>query len=333
MKKYIGGFLEFELFPQFGPGFHAAALALHNARACVSHIIRQTDMRGVWLPYYTCDALLEPFRQARVPFRFYALDAALEAAAPPEILLEREYFLYVNYFGVKNNYINKLIGQYDDCLIVDNTQDFFAQGYDRGWSFNSARKSFGVPDGGYLYGPARQLGTAVRYPLNCDYAADYLIDRLRGDQQAAYAGFVAYERTLNSHPLRISTLSAALLSQVDYRAVGAHRRENFSYYHEQLGPVNKLQLSLDLAEMPLDTIPFCYPFMPTNGEQIVRKDLFANNIFVATLWPDVLTRQAEGFAWERELTTDLLPLPIDHRYGTAELDKVIAALRKQLPAY
>lgn len=331
MKQYIGGFLEFELFPQAGLGFHADAVALHNARACVSHIILQTQMQHVWLPYYTCDALLEPFVKANVRYSFYALTATLDIAEVPEKLADGEYLLYVNYFGLKNLYIKKLMSRYGDELIIDNTQDFFAHGYGKGWSFNSARKSFGVPDGGYLYGPVQQLGTAAGYPLNSSYTADYLIDRLRGAQQEAYNGFVMYEQTLGSQPLQVSELSAAMLSQINYAAVGALRRENFRYYHAQLGPLNKLNVNLSLAELSHDTVPFCYPFMPVDGERIERRVLFENNIFIATLWPDVLTRQPDNFAWERQLTTSLLPLPVDHRYGTAELDKVMAVVLSQLP--
>ncbi|GAA3951359.1 hypothetical protein [Hymenobacter algoricola] len=329
MKKYIGGFLELELFPQPGPGYHAGALALSNARACVSHIIGQTGMKRIWLPYYTCNALLEPFEQANIPYQFYGLTPELTAANLPAELAADEYLLYVNYFGLNNEYVRQLVSRYGNQLLVDNTQDFFARGYARGWGFNSARKSFGVPDGGYVYGPAARLGTADGYPVNADYHAGYLLDRLRGAQQQAYAGFVAYEHTLTSQPLRISEFSASLLSQVDFAAVIAKRRANFEYYHVRLGSSNTLSIKLTLSELPADTVPFCYPLLPASGRELDRRPLFAQNLFIPTLWPDVLTRQPTGYAWERRLTQAVLPLPVDHRYGPAELDKVIAAVRAQ----
>jgi hypothetical protein len=322
MKQYIGGFLELELFPQPGPGYHAAALGLHNARACISHIITQTTMQAVWLPYYTCNALLEPFEAASVPYQFYALDEQLELLKLPT-LAAGEYLVYVNYFGLKNDYVRHLLATYGDQLLVDDTQAYFAQGYGAGWSFNSARKSFGVPDGGYLYGPADILGTDSSYLINTAYDATYLIDRLRGAQQKAYAGFIAYEQTLSSAPLRISEFSAASLSQVDYAAARTVRRANYAYYHARLGHLNTLATPLDLMELPTDTVPFCYPLLSTGCEHINRQEFFKRNLFIPMLWPDVLTRQFTGFDWEHHLTKALLPLPLDHRYGPAELERVV----------
>ena len=330
MKQYIGGFLELELFQGQGPSYHAGALALQNARACISHIIGQTHMQNVWLPYYTCNALLEPFEQAGVPYKFYTLTEGLEISLTgvPDQLEEGEYVVYINYFGLKNNYVRELVERYGNQLLVDNTQDFFAHGYAYGWAFNSARKSFGVPDGGYLYGPATELGMADGYPVNKDYDATYLIDRLRGAQQQAYAGFIAYERTLTSQPLRISEFSAALLSQVDYSAVIERRRENFQYYHAQLGSLNMLSINIKLDTLPPDTVPFCYPLLPAGGGPFDRQALFSQNVFIPTLWPDVLTRQPTGFNWERQLTQALLPLPVDHRYGRSEIDFIIQKVKQ-----
>ena len=332
MKKYIGGFLELELFSRSGQGYHDGALALSNARACISHIIRQTRMKQVWLPYYTCNALLEPFVQTGVPYRFYSLTEELEIADAPKQLGADEFLLYINYFGLKRTYVHEIVSAYGNQLLIDNTQDFFAHGYAQGWAFNSARKSFGVPDGGYLYGPVEQLGTADRYPVNNTYHAGYLIDRLRGAQQEAYEGFIAYEHTLTSESLRISELSASLLSQVDYNAVIAQRRENFNYYHNKLSKFNNASMNLILAALPAGTAPFCYPLMQSEGELLDRRLLFESNVFVPTLWQDVLTRQAVGFEWERYLTRSLLPLPVDHRYGTDELDKVIFSIQAHLKA-
>jgi hypothetical protein len=327
VKRYIGGFLELELFPQPGPGYHATAVGLHNARACVSHIINQTAMRTVWLPYYTCNALLEPFEVSGIPYQFYALNEQLELTELP-LLAKGEYLVYVNYFGLKNEYVHRLIANYGDQLLVDNTQAYFDRGYGAGWSFNSARKSFGVPDGGYLYGPAEQLGTAEYYVEHTDYHANYLLDRLRGAQSDAYQGFVAYEKTLHSKPMRISAFSAALLSQIDYPAVTAIRRANYERYHVAMQKFNTLDAAQELGQLPADTVPFCYPLLLANGEAIDRRALFAEDIFVAWLWPDVLTRQPTGYLWERRLTQAMLPLPLDHRYGPAEIDRVISAVQQ-----
>lgn len=324
MKKYIGGFLELELFGHPDSGYHAAALALNNARACVSHLIRRTQMQSVWLPYYTCDALVEPFRVAGISYRFYDLNEQFEPLNLP-VLGSGEYMVYINYFGLKTAFVTQLIARYGEYLLIDDTQNYFARGYSNGWSFNSARKWFGVPDGGYLYGPADKLGTATGYPTNTMYHVQHLVDRLRGQQQAAYEAFVQYEEELTSIPYQISSLSDSLLSQVDYHAIATQRRENYLQYHAVLGDLNRLSLPLGLGELSAEAVPFCYPFVPFTGKVADRNTLFAQNIFVPKLWPDVLNRQTGGYEWERQTTQALLPLPIDHRYGSVEVDYVVQA--------
>jgi len=36
----------------------------------------------------------------------------------------------------------------------------------------------------------------------------------------------------------------------------------------------------------------------------------------------VVSRPVAGFEWERELAARLLPLPVDHRYGSADMTRV-----------
>ena len=47
-------------------------------------------------------------------------------------------------------------------VIIDNAQAFYSKHQDRAYSFNSARKFFGVPDGAYLFGKAK---LKKRFPL------------------------------------------------------------------------------------------------------------------------------------------------------------------------
>lgn len=282
-------------------------------------------MQSVWLPYYTCDALLQPFDKAGIPYQFYALNEQLEIMQLPA-LQPHEYVVYINYFGLKEEYVSRLALHYGENLIVDNTQNYFAQGYEAGWSVNSARKTFGVPDGGFLYGPPQKLGTTENYPEFCDYQAAYLLDRLRGAQKQAYEEFVAYEATLTSEPQRISAFSTAILSQVDYHAAAARRRQNFAQYAAALGSLNELEMGRQIVAAESTTVPFCYPLLL--AQDIDRQALFGQNIFVPWLWRDVLGRLPAGYAWERHLALRLLPLPLDHRYGPAEIERVIDAIRK-----
>jgi hypothetical protein len=321
-QKPIGGFFELEV-QRSQHSFHPGALALTNGRACLNLILQQLQPQKVWVPFYTCDALLHPLRLNQIPYGFYAVNSALELAQSPT-LDEEEYLIYINYFGLKTCYVEQLSARYGDRLILDNTQAFFERGNGKHWAFNSARKFFGVPDGGYLYAPDTAHLSSAYPPAEIRY--QHLVNRLLGKQQQSYAEYGAAETALNADIQAMSILSQTLLSAVDYATVIQKRRENFQIYHAAFHAQN--QISGTIAEQIDAGVPFHYPLFLQRP--IERRSLFQNQIFVPTLWQETLNRGIPGFQLERELTQQLLPLPLDHRYGTAEINTVIHILQTLL---
>ena len=308
--KPIGGFLDLELAREAGRPYHEAA-ALSTGRSCFFFILQSLQPARVYLPYYICDTLIEPLLATGIPYRFYSLDASLEISTPPPLTRRDEVLVYVNYFGLKSRYIPELQQRYRDQLVLDDTQAFFQKGYPGTWSFNSARKFFGVPDGAYLYGPDRfDLGALS--PATPAY--HHLINRMIGKGPEAYRQFLEYEAGLDHQLRAMSELSTHMLDQVDYEAVAARRRSNFHTLHEALGPLNLLDWTLEEGQVPL-----YYPFLSSIP---LRRNLIKREIFVPQLWPEVQTRRP-GFAWEKQLARALSPLPVDQRYQGREMACII----------
>lgn len=310
--KPIGGFFELETGAPRG-AYHSDALALTNGRTCLHFLLQQTRPRKVHLPYYACDSLIQPVLLLGIPYEFYAVDRNLE---PMETSVgEDECLVYINYFGLHNATVARLAAQYGSRLIVDNTQAFFEKGMPGIASFNSARKFFGVPDGGYLYG----CTSRVDAPPNADIRCDHLIHRLLGKQSQAYAEYTAAEAAQGCDVKGMSALSARLLDSVDYAAAAQKRRRNFGVYQDRLAGLNQLACPMEPG-----AVPFCYPLLLKNT--FPRERLFAQNIFVPTLWNEVQHRIPEGFAFEKQLAQNLLPLPLDQRYDEADCLRVINAV-------
>ena len=116
----------------------------------------------------------------------------------------------------------------------------------------------------------------------------------------------------------MSSLTENLLRAIDYDSVRRKREENYQILQEALGPANLLDVRL--AEGA-----YAYPLMLTEGERI-RRELIAQRIFVAQLWPNVLRTCPAGAAACR-LTRQILPLPCDQRYGKEEMRSIIRAVR------
>ena len=309
--KPIGGYFELEL-PQRSE-YHSAAIALNTGRNALEYILRARGYQRVYLPYYSCEVLLEPFSKLGVDYTFYHIDERLEVAAPVA-LGDDEALLYINYYGLKHDYCETLAARYGTRLIVDNTQAFFALPIDGIDTFYSCRKFFGVADGAYLYCD-QPSGMELEQDQSWQ-RMDYLLKRADVSAQAAYADFRVQSQKLKDNPIRrMSPLTHRIMASIDYGQVALRRRENYGLLDEALKDKNRI--SLPLAH---DAVPMVYPFL--TGDEGLRQRLIENEIFVARYWPNVLDWCDEGCT-DHQLTKQLLPLPVDQRYGTEEMKRII----------
>jgi hypothetical protein len=322
VNKPIGGFFELEIASGRGP-FHTGAAALSSGRAGLRCILDALRPSRAWVPFYICDAALQPFAAAGVAVELYAIDEAFDPILPAGAPAAGECLMYVNYFGLKTSTVASLVTAHGSRVIVDDTQAFFARGYSGAWSFNSARKFFGVPDGGYAYGSGLSDGG---YPRLSDVFYEHLVNRLLGRQELAYAQYLQSEAQVTAAICRMSVLSERLLASVDYPAVRDRRLGNFAALHEALGGRNCL--TSQLARQPTE-VPYCYPLL--SSEPVPWSALWSQGVFAPRLWPEVPERpRARQFPRESMLADRLLPLPIDHRYGAEDVSRLVAAVREAM---
>lgn len=310
-QKPIGGYFELEL-PQ-GTEYHSGAIALNIGRNCLEYILRVRGYNLVYLPYYSCDVLLEPFSKLGIQYRFYHVDSNLEIESPMT-LGDGEALLYINYYGLKQSYVKTLAEKYGKKLIVDNTQAFFAHPVDGIDTFYSCRKFFGVADGAYLYCD-KSLDMELEQDQSWDRMA-HLLKRVDISPEAAYADFTRQDELLKGNPIRImSPLTRRIMMSIDYKLVKNKRRENYAILESALKHRNGISLPLDN-----DAVPMVYPFLATDPQ--LRQRLIDNKVYVATYWPSV-KEWGEHDALEYTLSCNLLPLPVDQRYGSEEMKQIL----------
>ena len=69
----IGGYFGLEI-PLGNHGFlHSGKLAFKSGRSSLYFICQVVKPKKVYVPFYTCDALLEPLHLLNVEYEFYAL--------------------------------------------------------------------------------------------------------------------------------------------------------------------------------------------------------------------------------------------------------------------
>lgn len=317
--KPIGGYFELEL--EKGPeSFHTKAFTFKSGRSSMLYILRNLKPSLVYLPFYTCDGLLEPFYVSDTPFVFYPVNKQLEPVSLP-ILKKNEYFLYINYFDLKRPYVEELSKTFGDKLIVDCTQAFFMRGNGNSWFFNSCRKFFGLPDGSYLYPPDEHEMTQVE-DRNEKFTVDHLLKRFNGHPEAGYRSFQINESLCGAEISGMSRLSEFLLSKIDFNAVIKMRRSNFYY----LQSVFSERCFLDNEDD--DSVPMVFPALW--DKNINRVQLSTGNLFIPVFWNDVIKRDHSGFDLEKRLSNRILPLPVDHRYklnDMVQMENILKTIR------
>lgn len=307
----IGGYFGLEL--KQGDHYHKDALCLNSARNCFEYVLRVRNYKKVYIPYYTCEVILEPLEKLNIEYEFYHINELLEPKSEYS-LKQNEAFLYTNYFGLKQDCVKRLAKLYNKQLIVDNAQAFYAEPLVEIDTFYSPRKFFGVADGGYLY-----IDQKLDIELKQDYSYErmsHLLKRIDVSAEFGYNDFKRNDDSLINQPIKLmSNLTNKILSSIDYNSIISKRIENYLYLESKLKDKNLIYLPLNNNDVPM-----VYPFL-TNDITLKAK-LIANKIFVATYWPNVMDWTKEE-DFEYNLANNLLPLPIDQRYLKKDLNNII----------
>lgn len=306
----IGGYFSLEL-PN-GEEYHKDAIRLNTGRNCLEYILKARGYKKVYLPYYTCEVVLEPFKKLDIPFEFYHIGINFEIRDRFTLKAD-EALLYVNYYGLKQRYVEQLAEKTGERLIVDNTQAFYAKPIEGIDTFYTCRKFFGVPDGSYLY-IEKKLDEELEQDLSYDRMT-FLNKRIDLGAEAAYGDFQTLSKSLVGQPIkRMSNLTQRLMQGIDYIGIAKQRRDNYIRLHTVLGKSNKLNLPLDE-----DAVPMVYPYLaPVKG---LREKLIENKVFVARYWPNVLDWTTQDDI-EYLLAYQMQPLPIDQRSGKDEMNAI-----------
>ncbi len=307
----IGGYFELEL-PR-GKLPYPNAVPVNFGRGGLALIVQARNYRRVWIPDYICPVVPHYLARLGVEYSVYEINLNLEPVALPTLDSD-EGFLYVNYFGIKDAYCRKL-EQSQKNLILDLTQAFYyepavADG------FNSARKFFGVPDGAFVFGKGlsdKGLPQAIAYDQ-----FEPLLRRADNDLAGGYLAFHALDDAReNFDAARMAPLTRTMIASLDVETARSCRDANFTALAVSLAQTNELK------QLGGFSGALVYPYLVQGGERL-RRRMIENNIFCPTYWPNI---QRMGSA-ARRLVNDLVCVPCDQRYGSADMEFILDEVSK-----
>lgn len=311
-KMEIGGYIEFEKYNR--PMLHENAIKLNCARNALAYLIEVKKIKAIAMPRYICDSCESILEKYNVHVSYYAIGLNFK---PEVVKLKKDEWLYViNYYGqLTNEYIKELKKMYGN-IIIDNTQAYFQKPVDEVDTLYTCRKFFGVADGAILY-----TDKILKRDTPRDESYDrmhFILGRFEKNASEYYSEYVSNECFFRNEPIKkMSRLTENLLHGIDYGEVKRRRTVNFSYMHERLRELNILNLTVPEGA-------FMYPLYIKKGMKI-RSEMQKRNIYVPTLWPSVIKNCNEN-EMEYNMAKDILPLPIDQRYGKKELNIIIDSI-------
>lgn len=314
--KEIGGYIELERFSL--PMLHEGALALNCGRNALAYLIRARGIKKLWLPRFLCDSVSKLCEREGAACTLYSVGQDL-LPAQDFALDEGEWLYLVNYYSQLSNEELSGFAERYSRVIVDNAQSYFQEPLPGVDTLCTCRKYFGVPDGAFLHTDA-----ALRDKLPPDESfrrMGFLLGRFERAASEFYGDFHANEERFEALPvMAMSALTRNLLHGIDYASVERRRRENFACLHERLRDLNLLTIKR--------TGTFMYPLLLEDGAAL-RKKLQAEKIYIPTLWPDVFQMSEPG-STEYAMAENILPLPIDQRYGTEDMAYMLHKLEQLL---
>lgn len=306
--REIGGYIELDTFT--GPMLHGDGIKLNCGRNALAYLIEAKRIDKLWMPKFMCDSCDKVLSDRGVVVEYYSIGVDFKPIVP-----EWDGWLYVvNYYGqLSNEYLASL----GDRVIVDNAQAYFQDPVPGMDTLYTCRKFFGVADGAVLY---TDKTIEVEQQDESFRRMNFLLGRYERTASEFYPEYAANNNFFENEPIkRMSKLTENLLHGIDYERVRQRRTENFAFLHERLHGINRLNLTIPEGA-------FMYPLYLENGAEI-RKKLQAMKIYIPTLWPSVFALCGK-MEPEYDMAKNILPLPVDQRYWTEEMEYLADEVRK-----
>ena len=315
MPDMLGGAFGLELpeYNNFPYGEAPGCAWVNSGRAafeCLLHSMPRPQR--VLVPRFVCDTVLEPLLRQKLTIERYPISEQLEPRTPADASAG-DLLLLVNYFGLNTQAVQAAALRHPGPVVIDATTALYCPPLPGIPTFYSPRKFGGLCDGGIACAPfplqlppdtdtsaTRALGMLMRTEMGAEAAAD--------QQQAAEAELCGPAR-------RMSPLTRRLLLATNWHAAAERRLANYAELHAALAPINRLQLP---ATPP--AAPMCYPLVC--GIPGLRDELIDAGIALPLYWPEVIN-STEATETENILARTLLPLPLDQRYSTTDMQRIV----------
>lgn len=294
----------------------------------IGRVLSRRGVTEVLVPSYLCESMVEPF--LRLGLRIGALDVSrdlrLRRSAALDSLGPRSAVLLASYFGREPDGEHRALARdarsRGAVVIEDEThRPFSPGGVDADVAFASLRKVLPVADGAYIRGDAEVAADArgLEPSTSRRWAAmDAKRASLQGGSDADYRSkfAVANEQLEDPDRLFLATeRSIDTLRRLPYAKLARIRRDNAALLRSALNGSGVGYLDPSVSGTPTHLV------VTVDQPATIQSRLAAERIFCPIHWPRVDEIDSRG-----DWRSDVLSLPVDHRYGASDMARVADAL-------
>jgi hypothetical protein len=332
-ERPVGGFIGLELpLAERSDGVLALWTAgrswvgFANARSALAALLRRTGSQRLWLPTFYCPHTAAAL-DGVLPLQFYPVSDDL--GAPPATLKgalrSGDAAVVVCYFGARPDAAWDEVREEHPAVlwIEDRAQALWIDSRPaHSWMLYSPRKVLGVPDGGILVGDDQRVSGELRPEIRRDpgFLAPALLrfeDAREDENERWYRAFCEREDAEGISTTSMSRLTRKILSATPMAPLAEKRRANHLHLRRRLAD------RLPPFAFREGGAPWAYATR-TRGAEAVARRLHAQRLFVSRLWRRLPSGAEDPRA--QAIADELLLLPCDHRYGTADMDRLADAL-------
>lgn len=348
--KPIGGehWFDIELFDNNLENFKDTnAVFLRGGQSAIRFILEDIDVQSneyVLMPSYLCPSILNNFKKLEVKYEFYRINKDLSIDIKDiknkiEKLNVKAVF-FIDYFGFYHNretleYLKKL--QNEKIIIIEDAVQmlwFNRRKFIGDYTFNSYRKFLPI-DGSIVL--CKNLKTFSF--TQDDYYNNINLGRIK---KTAFHNFhigkeedflELYEKSEKEYYdtdqiIGMDSESKRMLSKINYNNIRATRKRNYNYLFNKLINNNKIRIIFD-KKLIGENIILGLPIFIENRDEI-RDKLRKINIYCPVHWGILGEKWSEKYVDSRYVSENIITLPIDQRYDTNDMDRLVININNLL---
>ena len=319
-----------------------------DGRQAIKAVLLNTEdilNKTCYLPSYLCDSILQSFRELELDVKFYPHRELLKPVLDGNI--EDSLVYLIDYFGTEPVSEEEIVELLDgnNMVILDVSHSIldenrFSLTHENFYLISSLRKTFPIPDGGIVYHsdpkfksndiPPRKyekkLEAMLLRKLYLNETDTYMKDTDNAEKSKwvkehflnLNQEYESYKYDSTVEPQSIPLTSCYILKNISMTDITDRRWQNLNFMHEKILKRDLLLFNQDNIKSPFI---LTLKFKNENERDSMRKRLIENDVYPPVLW-DLKAYIPEEFSYERNLSKRILMVPIDQRYGPAEMSKV-----------